>query len=136
MDIRILLLLLMLIAGCSESQNNLLPNDSKVIGSLKELKVEKKYLEDISLFYPGAPTEEARLKAELVTNLMLSALISKTENEITENEFWLILEACAYYMKSMDSEELERSLLYMEQIMDIYGIESSDGRLNYWRYGF
>ncbi|ELJ8549638.1 DUF4844 domain-containing protein [Vibrio cholerae] len=31
---------------------------------------------------------------------------------------------------------MDRSLSYMEEIMDIYGIESSGGRLNTWRYGF
>jgi len=36
----------------------------------------------------------------------------------------------------MDSEEKDRALSYMEEIMDIYGIESSDGRLNKLRYGF
>ncbi len=32
--------------------------------------------------------------------------------------------------------EQDRVLLYFEQIMDIAGIQSSDGMLNDWRYGF
>jgi hypothetical protein len=35
-----------------------------------------------------------------------------------------------------DSRDCDRLLHYMEQIMDIIGIESSDGLLNEWRYGF
>lgn len=31
---------------------------------------------------------------------------------------------------------MDRGLTYMEELMDIYGIESFDGRLNIWRYGF
>ena len=31
---------------------------------------------------------------------------------------------------------MDRGLSYMEEIMDIYKIESSEGRLNEWRYGF
>ncbi|WP_239480624.1 DUF4844 domain-containing protein [Parashewanella hymeniacidonis] len=113
-----------------------LPNGENVIDALVHLKDEKKYIEDVSRFYPGAPDEVTRLKAEAITNLMISSLISKTRSGITENEFWIVLELCASSMKFMDSEEMERSLEYMEQLMDIYGIESSDGRLSDWRYGF
>ena len=33
-------------------------------------------------------------------------------------------------------EECDRLLHYMEEIMDITSITSSDGLLNEWRYGF
>jgi hypothetical protein len=35
-----------------------------------------------------------------------------------------------------DSEEQDRALVYLENILDVLGIESSDGLLNMWRYGF
>jgi Domain of unknown function (DUF4844) len=35
-----------------------------------------------------------------------------------------------------DSEEQDRACMYIENIMDILGIESSDGLLSQWRYGF
>ncbi len=35
-----------------------------------------------------------------------------------------------------DSEDKDQMLHYLEQLMDIFGIESSDGLLNKWRYGF
>ena len=35
-----------------------------------------------------------------------------------------------------DTEERERFCGYLEEIMDIVGIESSDGLLNGWLYGF
>jgi hypothetical protein len=35
-----------------------------------------------------------------------------------------------------DSEERDRACTYIEQIMDILDIESSDGLLSTWRYGF
>jgi hypothetical protein len=35
-----------------------------------------------------------------------------------------------------DSEERDRILSYLEEIMEILGIESSHGLLNEWRYGF
>jgi hypothetical protein len=36
---------------------------------------------------------------------------------------------------SFDSEDIDRAARYMERIMDILGIESTDGLLNEWRYG-
>ena len=48
----------------------------------------------------------------------------------------MILETTARRLSEMDSEEMDRGLAYMEEIMDIYGIKSSGGRLNEWRYGF
>jgi hypothetical protein len=35
-----------------------------------------------------------------------------------------------------DSEEQDRACMYIENIMDVLGIESSDGLLSQWRYGF
>lgn len=37
---------------------------------------------------------------------------------------------------SLDSEELDRIGTYIEELMDIVGLESSGGRLNKWRYWF
>ncbi|MGP4846274.1 DUF4844 domain-containing protein [Marinobacter sp. 1Y8] len=36
----------------------------------------------------------------------------------------------------MDSEEMDHAFSYMEDLMVVYGIQSSCGRLNQWRYGF
>jgi len=35
-----------------------------------------------------------------------------------------------------DSEDSDQLLDYLSELMDIFGIESSDGLLNIWRYGF
>lgn len=39
------------------------------------------------------------------------------------------------YMR-LDSEELDRVCSYVEELMDIVGLEGSGGRLNKWRYWF
>jgi hypothetical protein len=36
----------------------------------------------------------------------------------------------------VDSEERDRFLDYLNELMSIFSIESSDGLLNTWRYGF
>lgn len=111
-------------------------NNAERVQKLEKLLVEKKFTADEKLFYPGAPSEEVRATCEQAMNIVIKALLDITEAGVPENEFWSLLEKAAKVYKQFDSEEMDRSLSYMEEIMDIYGIESSDGRLNTWRYGF
>tara|TARA_R110002124_G_scaffold28048_1_gene99592 strand:- start:965 stop:1336 length:372 start_codon:yes stop_codon:yes gene_type:complete len=114
----------------------MLSNGSDVKVALRELQSQKKFIEDLDLFYPGAPDELSRVAAEKTINSVLLKLIESSSDNLTEKEFWLTLEVAAKQLGNMDSEEMDRGLSYMEEIMDIYKIESSDGRLNEWRYGF
>ena len=131
-----ILLVLCLIQGCNEMEIKMLSNGSEVKEALRELKSQKKFLANLALFYPGAPDELIRIEAENVINSALVKLIESPSDSFTENEFWLTLKVAAKQLAKMDSEEMDRGLSYMEEIMDIYKIESSDGRLNEWRYGF
>jgi hypothetical protein len=132
----IILLALFFIQGWNEVENKILSSGIDVNESLEQLKLQKKFTGDSTLFYPGAPDESARVAAEEIINAALTKLIESPDNKLSEKEFWLILEVAARLLDVMDSEEMERGLTYMEEIMDIYKIESSDGRLNKWRYGF
>jgi len=114
----------------------MLSNGSDVKVALRELQSQKKFIEDLDLFYPGAPDELSRVAAEKTINSVLLKLIESSSDNLTEKEFWLTLEVAAKQLGNMDSEEMDRGLSYMEEIMDIYKIESSDGRLNEWRNGF
>ncbi|MBP8550896.1 DUF4844 domain-containing protein [Vibrio cholerae] len=111
-------------------------NSPERLEKLDKLLIEKKFTSDEELSYPGAPSEEVRVICEQAMNVVIQALIDTPEEGITENEFWGLLEKASKLYKQFDSEEMDRSLSYMEEIMDIYGIESSGGRLNTWRYGF
>ena len=116
--------------------NNMIHNNAENLTKLEKLLIEKKFTADEKLFYLGAPSEEIRATCEKAMNIVLTALIDTPEAGITEEEFWKLLEKAANVFKQFDSEEMDRGLNYMEQIMEIYGIESSGGRLNNWRYGF
>mgnify|MGYP005989135691 CR=1 FL=1 len=131
-----ILLVLCLIQGCNEMEIKMLSNGSEVKEALRELKSQKKFLANLALFYPGAPDELIRIEAENVINSALVKLIDSPPDSLTENEFWLTLKVAAKQLAKMDSEEMDRGLSYMEEIMGIYKIESSEGRLNDWRYGF
>jgi len=122
--------------GCNEGDSKLLPNGVDVKEALLSFKSQRKFVEDLTEFYPGAPDEQTRIQAEIIINAAVDKLMVSEENNLSERKFWDILEIAALQLKTMDSEEMDQGLFYMEKLMDIYGIESSEGRLNEWRYGF
>lgn len=107
-----------------------------IIAHLAKLKSEKKFTKSPKHFYPGAPNEKIRLKAENIINNLITRLEVGSQQEATKSfvmsQFKLTLDE----LVTFDSEETDRALMYLENIMDIYGIQSSDGLLNEWRYGF
>ncbi|WP_158527363.1 DUF4844 domain-containing protein [Pelagibaculum spongiae] len=110
--------------------------NSHAIQALQVLRQQEKFIEDKQLFYSGAPDEATRKKVEAIINKTLYFLIAAKSEQFTEAQFWAVLEFVASQFASMDSEEMDRALGYMEQMMQIVGIESSQGRLNEWRYRF
>jgi hypothetical protein len=82
------------------------------------------------------PSEVARLKYEARVNALAKRLLAKLTPPPSKadvlNEFKPTLKEFEYE----DSEDRDQLLRYIERIMDIFGIESSDGLLNKWRYGF
>jgi len=113
-----------------------LTNTPDTVSSLKQLRDAHKFGEDAANLYPGAPNESVRAMANEILNKAISRLIGLPDTGIQEGQFWGVLEDAAKEYAKMDSEEMDRAMVYFEQIMDIYGIESSGGRLNNWRYGF
>ncbi len=122
--------------GCDARAESVLENSPEVIASLESLEARDKFYADMSSFYPGAPSESLRLKAETILNRAIDSLIKFGKPGPSEEQFWQVMETAAKDYADMDSEEIDRALSYMEEIMDIYGIQSSGGRLNQWRYGF
>ena len=106
----------------------------EVLRHLSALRSEPKFCEEN--LYPGAPTEEVRLSAERAVNMMLDRLrVGLTElprKSYVLSEFLEMLNAFEGY----DTEEREQACTYCERVMEILGIENSDGALNTWLYGF
>lgn len=136
MKLLIFICTVLTLISCGEASVKNLPKGSEVLIALEALKETPKFNEDLLQFYPGAPNEEIRVKAEQILNTAISDLIAISDKDASEKEFWSILESAARKLALMDSEEMDRGLAYMESIMDIYNIESPEGRLNRWRYGF
>ena len=101
---------------------------------LVALRATKKFTADF--FYPGAPTEALRVDAENKVNALLDRLLASLKPDSRKSFVLDEFKAALARFTQTDTEERERFCSYLEQTMDITGIESSDGLLNSWMYGF
>ncbi|MES2296077.1 MAG: DUF4844 domain-containing protein [Pseudomonadota bacterium] len=101
---------------------------------LLTLRGEKKFTAED--FYPGAPSEALRADAEHQINALLDRLLSGLKPDSRKSFVMSEFQIALAKFEQSDTEERERFCGYLEQIMDATGIESSDGLLNSWLYGF
>ncbi len=103
--------------------------NQKVIDDLNLFKTELKFKEDLKTFYPGAISDIQRMKLQILVNSVADKILEGgTENFLKEfvlDKFREIQEKALEY----DTEDRERICYYLEKIMDICEIESSDGVL-------
>jgi hypothetical protein len=108
----------------------------EVLRQLSVLRSSSKFQKEWEHFYPGATNEDTRLAAEQAINAMLDRLPTGLRESPSKSyvlsEFLEMLEA----FEPADSEEREQACNYCERVMKVLGIESSDGLLNTWLYGF
>ena len=90
----------LLFQGCSEKEEQMLSNGNEVINSLHKLKAQKKFIEDLVQLYPGSTDEITRIKSEKIINNFLAKLIDASGSQISESEFWAILEVTARLSKT------------------------------------
>ncbi|MBN2435515.1 MAG: DUF4844 domain-containing protein [Spirochaetes bacterium] len=123
-----------LFAACFRREQ-VLEIDVNTVKDLKAFRNTEKFNPDNDTLYPGAPSEIIRFKLESKVNITVDRIIIGLEKNPTKsfvlNELKLLLSGFSEY----DSEERDQVCFYCEYIMDILGIESSDGILNRWRYG-
>jgi Domain of unknown function (DUF4844) len=105
------------------------------LSKLAEMRVEPKYIEEAGTLYNGLRPDSARLEAErqlndLIERLSVGLPVTPTKQFVL-SEFARTLAE----FKPNDTEDRECLLRYLERIMDILGIESSNGLLNRWLYG-
>jgi len=130
------LALIFLLTSCGSGEKQALEITDSTVIELRDFRNQKKFVEDSVLMYPGAPDESVRTGAELIINELASQLIVGIPDNPTKAYVLGQFELSLNLFESFDSEERDRALSYLEGIMDILGIESSDGLLNSWRYGF
>jgi hypothetical protein len=104
----------------------------QTIAKLSELA---KYVDMPGTIYNGMRPERRRLIAEA----QLNRLIDRLRDGLPSNPSKKF--ALAEFAKTMaefeatDTEDREQLVRYLEEIMDLLGIASSDGLLNGWMYG-
>ena len=106
------------------------------IASLNALRVAPKFTPDAARLYSGAPSESVRAECEARLNQLIDLLLGELPSNPRKEAALAAFRSALSQFETADSEERERVCSYLEQIMDILGIESSDGLLNTWRYGF
>jgi Domain of unknown function (DUF4844) len=102
--------------------------------ALAQFIAKKKFIEE--RFYPGATNERDRVRYEAKVNELAGQLEKLGPAEQTKAAVLALFRPTMLEFEEADSEERDRFLQYLEELMDIFSISSSDGLLNKWRYGF
>ena len=106
-----------------------------VLSTLAELEAREKYVELPGTIYNGLRPEAARQAAQQQINDLIARL--RTALPANPSKKFVLTE----FSKTMaqftpaDTEDREQLLRYLEEIMDIVSVASSDGLLNNWMYG-
>ena len=107
----------------------------------EKFKTKEKFLQDNSIFYPGIADPAMRPILSAKINLAADDFKALAETgKATDKEYQekikIGLQRFYDVYINLDTEDRERVCLYFEEIMDIVGLESSNGQLNKFVYGF
>ena len=102
---------------------------------------KEKFVEDITIYYPGL--------SDPTMQLILTEKINEAAKDLREvflgpnptrqaylDKIKIGLDRFSNSNLIFDTEDKERVCQYFEELMDIVGLESSDGILNSFLYGF
>lgn len=118
-----------------EDEQNLVVNN-EVMKLLEEMKNKKKFLPDEHSFYKGATSEKLRVELEEKVNILIKSLLEGIKKKPLKSYVLIMFKELLLQCDKFDTEDRERLCLYLEELMDIFEIESSDGLLNTFMYGF
>lgn len=114
---------------------------ANAMNKFENFKNKEKFLPDNSIFYPGIGdkslkpilTEKINLAAD---DFKKAASLDKVTDENYQNAIKTGLKRFSDIYLELDTENRERICMYFEELMDIVGLESSNGQLNDFMYGF
>ena len=109
---------------------------SDAIRNLKILANRDNFTEEG--MYTGVHDPVLREKLNAKLNSTIQNFIEAVENRATREQYIeLIRNSMANFDRiAVDTDDVEQVALNFEKIMDCIGLESSDGVLNNWMYGF
>jgi len=108
---------------------------SEINTELNNLLLAPKFKENMEYFYPGAINEASREIMELQLNALVKNLINGLKKNPKQSFVLSNFKTTLYSVSEYDSEDRDMFLNYMEQIMGILKISSSNELFNVWRYG-
>jgi hypothetical protein len=134
----LLSLTILLFASCGQGQ---IKTPTNAMDKFEKLKNKEKFVEDSTLFYHGVGDEKLK---PILTNKIDLAIedfkkVSQSNNPTDsdyQNAIKKGLERFSEIYLDIDTENRERICAYFEELMDIVGLESSDGLLNNFMYDF
>lgn len=110
---------------------------TKAEAELLALQGAEKYVEDTALFYPGIADASMRPVLSAKINLAIGDFLQIVRSGNATEQAYLdsIRKGLSRFNKiDLDTEDRERTAGYFMQMMDIVGLESSDGLLNRFVY--
>jgi hypothetical protein len=113
------------------SRNGNLDISDDVLAKLADMRRRPKYVEMPS----GGPFGGVRSMAEAQLNDLIDRLKDGLPRNPTKRFALDEFKRTMNEFQSSDTEDREQFLHYLEEIMTILSIESSDGLLNKWMYG-
>lgn len=135
-----LLLLAMTLAGCGSPQpKDPAPDESAAtVACLKAMLGQDNFAADWTHGYPGCPDPLVHWYLNVKMDAVIGAFITAAEDGATPPQYLTVLQAGLKMFdgSDYDSEECDQIYWNFGRIMDCVGLESSEGALNRWRYGF
>jgi len=102
-------------------------------------KSKEKFNEDLKSYYPGAASRKVKKQLTERINLAADDFAAVASGEAPTQEEYLdaIDKALERFTDIyIDTEDREQVGFYFEELMDIVDLESSEGKLNNFLYGF
>lgn len=134
----LLLNLILLFLSCGQGE---IKTPINAMTKFEEFKNKEKFIADNSIFYQGIGDEKLKPilteKINFVADDFKKAAESKNAtDEDYQKAIKTGLQRFSEIYLEIDTENRERICSYFEELMDIVGLESSDGQLNDFMYDF
>ncbi|WP_177307845.1 DUF4844 domain-containing protein [Pseudoduganella namucuonensis] len=107
------------------------------VAQLQGLAAQDKFAAD-GMLYTGVHSVALREKLNSKMNSAIVKFIALVHDKATKKAYLTLLaaEIAGFDRAKLDTEDAEQVAVNFERIMDCVGLESSDGILNNWMYGF
>jgi hypothetical protein len=116
-----------------------LPVNNEIMKKFEVFKSKEKFIEDEAMHYPAAIDEKMKKQLTERVNSAADDFIIVASSEAPSEKGYQEaikkgLNRFSDIYTNIDTEDRERVCAYFEELMDVVGLESSDGQLNNFMY--